>query len=282
MKHRRVAVNGVTLSVMEAGPPEGELVILLHGFPGFWYSWRAQIDHLAAQGYRVWAPDQRGYTTSDKPRELAAYRLDELARDVVELIAAAGAEDCILAGHDWGGAVAWWVALKYPASVAKLIIFNSPHPRAFGKALKEPEQRRRSFYMTLFQPNYLPEWALSAGDYHLLGWALRHSGPGAFSLADLRAYKAAWAHPGAVRGMLAWYRASFQEQNARVKSWRVSMPTLIIWGLRDTVFVPALAQMSAAQCEQHRLVTMPEAHHWPMLEAPDRVHALLDDFLRPT
>ncbi|MFP4321261.1 MAG: alpha/beta fold hydrolase [Anaerolineales bacterium] len=279
--HQRISTNGVTLSVVQAGPPDGELVILLHGFPGFWYCWRSQIRHLAEQGYRVWAPDQRGYVLSDKPHELTAYGLDTLADDIIGLLDAAPSDRCILMGHDWGGAVAWWVALKYPDRLNKLIIVNSPHPRAFAAAIKQKAQRRKSAYMSLFRVHPLAEWVLGAGNFTALAWALRHtSKPGTFSASDIRAYKAAWAHPGALRGMLNWYRAMFAVRNQRVKRWPVQTPTLIIWGRADPVFLPELAAMSLEYCPAGELLTLDDARHWPMLAYPERVNQALDDFLR--
>ncbi|HKD74990.1 MAG TPA: alpha/beta hydrolase, partial [Ktedonobacterales bacterium] len=123
---QRVATNGITLNVAQTGPDDGQLLIFLHGFPEFWYGWRQQIPYFADLGYRVWAPDQRGYDLSDKPQGVAAYRLDTLARDIVGLITAAGREKAFVVGHDWGAAVAWWLAMRYPEHLDRVAMLNVP------------------------------------------------------------------------------------------------------------------------------------------------------------
>ena len=140
--------NGVNLHVVMTGAQDGPLVILLHGFPEFWYGWRKQMPALAAAGYAVWAPDQRGYNRSDKPAGVGAYHIDTLADDIAGLIAASGREQVYLVGHDWGAAVAWWVAGKYPTRIKKLAILNVPHPAVMRRAvLEDAEQRKRSWYI---------------------------------------------------------------------------------------------------------------------------------------
>ena len=133
MDYQYVETNGIRLHVAQAGPREGPLVILLHGFPEFSYAWKQQIPFLASAGYRVWAPDQRGYNLSEKPDGIAAYNLDELAADVIGLIDAAGQNKVVLVGHDWGAAVAWWAAVKYPDRLSKLVVMNAPHGAVMQK-----------------------------------------------------------------------------------------------------------------------------------------------------
>src|SRR4051794_28893294 len=150
--HVNPTTNGVMLHAVAAGPGDGPLVILLHGFPEFWYGWRHQIEPLAAAGFRVLVPDQRGYNLSDKPKKIPAYNLDVLARDVVGLIDDAGAARACVVGHDWGGAVAWWLGVKHPERLAKLALLNIPHPLVMRRALRRSsEQRRKSSYMFSFQ-----------------------------------------------------------------------------------------------------------------------------------
>src|SRR5579859_6416310 len=147
--HHEALVNGIRLHYVEAGA--GPLVVLLHGFPEFWYSWRYQIPALAAAGFRVVAPDMRGYNTSEKPPGVKSYTVDLLAADVAALIRAAGADRAAVAGHDWGGAVAWATALLYPDLLSRLIVLNAPHPAAFLRELHTLNQLRRSSYIALFQ-----------------------------------------------------------------------------------------------------------------------------------
>src|SRR3954449_2631161 len=153
--HREAVVNGVRLHYVEAGA--GPLVVLLHGFPEFWYSWRHQIPALAAAGFRVVAPDMRGYNRSDKPRGVRAYSGDALTGDVAKLIRACGAERAVVVGHDWGAAVAWQFAMAYPALLERLVIMNAPHPARFLRALRTWRQARKSWYMFFFQLPWLPE-----------------------------------------------------------------------------------------------------------------------------
>ncbi len=158
LQHTTIFTNGVNLHVVQAGPEDGQLIILLHGFPEFWYGWQAQIDFLAAKGYRVWIPDQRGYNLSDKPQGIDAYNQPVLADDVAGLIEAAGREKCVLIGHDWGAAVAWWTAMKYPEKLEKLVIMNVPHPIVSARTIgKDWEQTRKSWYIFAFQLPWLPE-----------------------------------------------------------------------------------------------------------------------------
>src|SRR3712207_984228 len=141
LEHRTVASNGHRFHVAQAGPEEGPLVLLLHGFPEFWYGWRRQIAWLAARGFRVWAPDQRGYNLSDRPRGVEAYRLDHLTDDVLGLVEASGRTRAHLVGHDWGGVVGWRFAERFPGSLDRLAILNAPHPAAMRARLaRDPVQ----------------------------------------------------------------------------------------------------------------------------------------------
>ena len=280
LKHRQIETNGITLHAVEAGPENGPLVILLHGFPEFWYGWRYQIEALAAAGYRVLAPDQRGYNLSDKPKEISAYNLDELAADVIGLIDASGREKAYVVGHDWGGAVAWWTAVKYPQRVEKLAILNAPHPKVMrSNLLHNRTQRRKSWYMLMFQMPFLPEWRMRRANWEIGQRALQGtSRPGTFSEADLALYREAWSQPGAATGMLNWYRAIFRSRPARVSSSRVTMPTLIIWGEKDKFLRRELAEQSVNLCDNGQIVFIEGASHWVQHEEPARVNELLLKF----
>jgi pimeloyl-ACP methyl ester carboxylesterase len=279
LRHRTIAADGVRLHAVEAGPADGRLLILLHGFPELWYGWRHQIGPLAEAGFRVLAPDQRGYNLSDKPHALGAYRLDRLAADVAALIDDAGHERAFLAGHDWGGAVAWWFGMTYPQRLDRLALLSSPHPYVMGRHLRRSgAQRRRSWYMYYFQLPFLPEinfrrrhW--SAGERSLTAT----SRPGTFTRPELDVYRQAWAQPGAVTGMLSWYRAGFRHPPPRPESLRVTVPSLLIWGRRDRFLGAEMAQPSLDLCDDGRLVFL-DASHWVHHEEPDTVNALLADF----
>ena len=164
------------MHVAEAGPADGPLVVLLHGFPEFWYGWRHQIGALAAAGYRVLAPDQRGYHLSDRPRGLDAYAVDRLAADVIGLIAARGRDTATVVGHDWGAGVAWWLALRHPSWLERMAILNVPHPAVLLRHLRrDPTQWLRSWYILFFQLPRLPEALLRANDYAGMARGLRRS-----------------------------------------------------------------------------------------------------------
>ena len=231
LEHTRIPTNGITLHVTQAGPPDGTLVILLHGFPEFWYGWRRQLPFLAESGYRVWCPDQRGYNLSDKPGGIAPYSLDETSADVIGLIDAAEREKACLIGHDWGAAVAWWTAMKYRERLEKLVILNVPHPIVSGPTIRHhPIQRRKSWYIFFFQIPWLPEALLRLGNWRTLEKAMLASArPGAFSQADMEEYRKAWSQPGAMTAMINWYRAAVRNPPKLPPNRMVSTPALIIW-----------------------------------------------------
>jgi pimeloyl-ACP methyl ester carboxylesterase len=277
----KIETNGIRLNVVQAGPEEGPLVLLLHGFPEFSYGWRRQIPALAAAGYRVWAPDQRGYHLSDKPSGIGAYSLDELAADVIGLIDAAGREQAYLIGHDWGGAVAWWVAAKYPERLAKLVILNVPHGAVMKKQLRNNRaQLRKSWYMLFFQLPWLPEYLAQRRNWQMVADALtKTSRPGTFTAQDLDRYRAAWSQPGAYQSMLNWYRALFQQPPKATPGAPITVPTLLIWGARDKFLGRELAQPSIDRCDDGELVFIEEASHWVQHEEADRVNELIGAFL---
>lgn len=276
-------INGVDLHVIQAGPEDGPLVILLHGFPEFWYGWRRQIPALVEAGYRVWAPDQRGYNRSGKPQGIDAYRLDLLAQDVVGLIDAAGVEQAhAVIGHDWGAAVAWWVGIAHPERIRRLGILNVPHPsRSVVRETfkRRPGQLFKSWYIFFFQIPRLPEWLLSRGNFRGLAGALHGKTPESFTPGDLACYRAAWSQPGALTGMLNWYRAMLQRPPRLGRANRVTVPTLILWGERDVALSKEMAPLSLAKCDQGRLITYPDATHWLQHDEPDAVNRELVAFL---
>jgi pimeloyl-ACP methyl ester carboxylesterase len=281
LEHHRIPTNGVVLHVVTDGPPDGPPILLLHGFPDFWYGWRHQIGPLATAGFRVIVPDQRGYTESDKPRDIAEYGRDVLAADAIGLLDAFGAARAHVVGHDWGGAVAWWLAQQFPERVATLSVLNCPHPRVFGRALRENRtQRLRSWYMAFFQLPVLPEAVIRVGMRAMLRGLAASANPGSFTDEDLERYREAWSHPGALTGMLNWYRAGARIPGSPPKSRTIAPPTLLIWGERDRVLGPELAQPSIDRCEWGQLERIPEAGHWVQDDCPGKVNALLLAFLR--
>lgn len=281
IEHITVHVNGLRLHVAQAGPPDGPPVILLHGFPEFWGGWLKQIPALAAAGYRVWAPDQRGYNLSDKPRGVAAYDIDALAADVVGLIEATGHRQVALVGHDWGAAVAWWVAGRYGQRLHKLAILNVPHPAVMVRTVwRSPAQLRRSWYIFFFQLPRLPEASLSRNGWTNAIRSLKGSSRrGTFTAEDIERYRAAWAQPGAITAMVNWYRAAARSQGKLAGLGRIAVPTLMIWGAQDIALGREMAEPSIALCDRGRLVFIEEAGHFVQHEEPEQVNRLLIQFL---
>ncbi len=273
-------VNGTDLHVVSAGDEADPLVVLLHGFPEFWYGWHAQIEPLVEAGYRVVVPDQRGYNLSEKPRSVRAYQLRNLSRDIVDLVATEDRDSAHIVGHDWGGTVAWDLGHRYPDVVDRLGILNAPHPMTFREQLRSnPEQLLRSWYVFYFQLPRIPELAVELTGYRLLERALREtSAPGTFSAETLAHYRRAWEGDGTITAMLNWYRA-IARYPPNYSRERITAPTIVIWGEDDTALVPELAVEGYRRCEDGRLEYLPETSHWVQHERPERVTALLLDHL---
>jgi pimeloyl-ACP methyl ester carboxylesterase len=274
--------NGdVGLHAVAAGPEDGSVVVLLHGFPEFWYGWDRQIEPLAAADFRVIVPDQRGYNLSSKPAGVAAYGLTELVSDVIAIADQLGQEKILLAGHDWGAAVAWSAALLHPQRVAKLAVLNVPHPSVMRKFLStRPRQILRSWYMFFFQLPWLPEAIFSAFHFRVGSRSLlRSSRPGTFTTEDLAQYRSAWSQPGALTAMINWYRALFRTR-AKFPDKTVRVPTRILWGERDDFLLTEMAHESLRYCTSAELFTFANASHWLQHEEPARISELLIDFFR--
>lgn len=282
LEHHTIPTNGINLHVVECGDPQGVPLLLLHGFPEFWYGWRKQIDFLVDAGYRLIIPDQRGYHLSDKPAGARSYQIDTLAKDIIGILDARGIEKAFLIGHDWGGAVAWHVAMSYPERIKKLVNLNIPHPRVMVKTLKaNREQRKRSWYIFFFQLPWLPEYMLRKNNYRNLRFTLQKtSAPGTFSEAEIQQYLTAWQQPGALKSMLNWYRAAFRLLRGRKVNPRITVPTLLIWGKQDKALTHLMAQPSIDLCDDGRLEMIEEASHWVQHEAAERVNGVIGAFLR--
>jgi len=277
-----MAETGVKLHVIDKGSQEGPPVVLLHGFPEFWWGWRYQIDPLVDAGYRVLVPDQRGYNLSDKPQGLDPYRLDRLAQDVVNLVESTGREKATLIGHDWGGIVAWATAVLYPQRIERLVVLNAPYPRLSIKEIaRHPTQFIRSTYIYFFQLPKLPEWLLLRNYGQILAESLcRSSRPGTFSEGDLNRYREAWSQPGAVTSMLNWYRALARRPLGIPQSPTIHSPTLILWGVNDAALGKHLAEASLRLCADGQLIFHPNASHWIQHEEPDWVNQHILQFLQ--
>jgi pimeloyl-ACP methyl ester carboxylesterase len=284
LRERFIETNGIKLHVMEAGPLDGPMILFLHGFPEFWYAWRKQVDYFADRGYLVVAPDQRGYNLSDKPQGIVSYKIDELAKDIVGLVDAYGRKKIYLVGHDWGASVSWWVALKYPDRIMKLVILNVPHPKVMAKTMfTNPQQMQKSWYIFYFQLPGAVEKFASANNY---AWPVQllatTSRPGAFQTEELEEYRKAFMQPGAFSAMVNWYRAMVQTQQEPPKSFDVTVPMLLMWGEQDIAMLAEMADESMAYCKQGKLIKFPDASHWIQHEEADKVNPLIEDFFKNT
>jgi pimeloyl-ACP methyl ester carboxylesterase len=281
MDSKYVETNGIRLNVVQAGPEEGPLIILLHGFPEHSYSWRKLMPLLVSAGYRVWAPDQRGYNLSDKPKGIDAYRVDELAADVVGLIDAANQQQAILIGHDWGAGVAWRVASEYPERVSRMVVMNVPHGAVMKRFIRSNfRQLLKSWYIFFFQLPWLPETLARRDNWRMLVTTLkRTSHRGTFSDEDFEAYRKAWSQPGAIQSILNWYRAYLRRPPAIPANPRIIVPTMLIWGTQDTALSSEMAQPSIDLCDNGRLVLLNDATHWVNHEKLEKVNNLIGEFL---
>ncbi|MEH2012972.1 alpha/beta fold hydrolase [Nostoc sp.] len=278
-KHEYITTNGVKLHYVTQG--EGPLMLMLHGFPEFWYSWRHQIPEFA-QDFKVVALDLRGYNDSDKPTEQSAYVMHEFIQDVEGVIKALGYQKCVLVGHDWGGAIAWNFAYAHPQMVEQLIILNLPHPAKFAQGLRTPQQLLRSYYMFIFQLPWLPELLLQSSDYQAIETAFKGTAvnKSAFTKADIDAYKNAAAKRGALTAMLNYYRNIFQQRMLN-PSWGVlEVPTLMIWGENDTALGKELTYDTAAYVRDFQIKYIPNCGHWVQQEQPELVNQYMREFLR--
>jgi pimeloyl-ACP methyl ester carboxylesterase len=276
-------VNGVRLHYVEQG--QGPLLLLLHGFPEFWYSWRHQIPFLA-QRFHVVAPDLRGYNLSDKPQGVSQYFMDKLTGDVLALIRAFDAEKAVVVGHDWGGVIAWDVAAFHPEAVERLVILNAPHPTAFLRELsRNPRQIRSSWYVFMFQLPRLPEWYASRGNFEMLervfrGWVHRKE---TFSEEDIRLYKQAMGQPGCLTAAINYYRGLFRAPGAfqRLRRYpKIRVPTLLVWGEDDRALTIELTCNLDPYFEAPlQIRRIPGCSHWVQQERPEEVNRFLEEFL---
>jgi pimeloyl-ACP methyl ester carboxylesterase len=280
VRFTRRNVGAVSLHVAEAGPLDGPAVILLHGFPEFWFGWRHQIDALADAGFHVIAPDQRGYNLSDKPKAIADYDLDPLAADILGLAAILNLKEFAVVGHDWGAAVAWWIAQKNPQGLRRLVIMNAPHPAVWRRAMDDdPVQRKLSGYVRLLRIPVLPELIVRAGRYKSLSDAIADS-TRPLSDNELGEYRKAWSQPGALTGTINWYRAILRRRFAEPLAASIAAPTEIIWGAKDKYSSLPLAESSRTLCQTASLTVLDAATHWVQHDEAARVNAMLLEFLK--
>ena len=281
--HRFVETNHIRLHCVMQG--EGDLVVLLHGFPEFWYSWRYQIPVLARH-FKVVVPDLRGYNDSDKPEH--GYDLNTLSADIRGLIENLGYVRAHVVGHDWGGVIAWHLAQRFPHYLNRLAILNAPHPQRFVQELvSNLDQIRRSWYVFAFQVPGLPEWLIQQNIKNFVqdffrGQAIRK---GAFTAEDAQMYEAALSKPGVLSAALNYQRQLFSLQNL-LRQWRrspepITVPTLVLWGEEDALLSTKLTEgLEQFMAAPFKLKFVPHCGHWIQQEAPQTVNRELLSFLQ--
>lgn len=272
---------GLNLNVARAG--SGKPVILLHGFPEFWYSWHKQIGPLARNGFDVFAPDMRGYNLSDKPNGIENYDLRLLVEDVACLVRATGKEQAHIVGHDWGGVVAWAFAGKYPELVDRFVVLNAPHSKLYRREIRRQPQMSMSWYIFFFQMPWLPEQYMSGNNYAILReiFTTTPANKNAFPKEEIDKYIEAMSRPGALTAGINYYRALFRSQEARILALNsvVKAETLVIWGEKDHALCSRLLEGLEEVVRHVRVHRIPNAAHWVQNEAPAEVNKALLDFL---
>ena len=276
--HDTIHTNGITLHYVTQG--EGPLMLLLHGFPEFWYSWRYQIPAFATD-HKVVALDLRGYNDSDKPDAQSAYVMAAFIQDVKGVIEGLGYDRCILVGHDWGGAIAWSFAYAHPELVDRLIVLNFPHPAKFAEGLRTPQQLLRSAYIFFFQLPIVPELLIQLNDFQALELAFKGMAVDktTFSDEDIEAYKNAFAKRNALTAALNYYRNVFA-QGLTTRDWGIlHVPTLLIWGEADTALGKELTYGTEKYVQDFRIRYIPNCSHWVQQEQPQLVNQFMREFL---
>ena len=291
-KGQYAEVNGIRLHYVSSG--QGKLIMFVHGFPEFWFEWQKQLIEFG-RDYQAVAPDMRGYNLSDKPSDIEKYHVKDLIEDLRALAEHLGHEKIIMVGHDWGGAVAWSVAIRHPELLEKLIIINSPHPAVFARELlNNPDQQKASQYMLMLR-SADAERVLSENNFARLTDVLVQFGSKWEMSEEHRIkYIEAWSQPGALTGSLNYYRASplypptsksDEDQistilNLPKEMLAVKVPTLVIWGEQDRALLTGNLDGLEEYIEDLKVKRIPDGTHWVMHEQPELVNALIRDFIK--
>jgi len=276
-----VQTNGIRLEVDQCGSGD-RLALLLHGFPESKFSWRFQMPLLARLGYRVWAPNLRGYGRSDRPTRVKDYNIDLLLADVAGLIDASGAKETVLIAHDWGAIIAWLFAIRKVRPLARLVIMNLPHPSCLQREMRTAAQLRKSWYMFFFQIPWLPEAMLTSRGAEAIGRAFTDMAvdKSRFPAPVVQAYRNNALLPGAMRAMINYYRAGMRAGSAMFPDpANVDVPTLMLWGEEDSALGKATTFGTEAYVRDLTLRYLPGVSHWVQQEAPETVNAMLEAWL---
>lgn len=276
----RVAANNITFEVLTMGSGD-RLALCLHGFPEHAYSWRYQMPLLARLGYRVWAPNLRGYGATDSPAGIEAYRVDILMADICGLIAASGARETLLIAHDWGGLLAWFVAITYPHLLHRLVILNVPHPACYHREFRRPAQLLKSWYVLFFQIPVLPELLGGIRQGRVIAKAIRLTSADRSRFPDevIEVYRRNAARKGGLTAMINWYRALVRDGRSKHVFPKIQTPTLFLWGSADRFFTNTAPLGTEDYVSDLTFRLLPGVSHWVQQEAPEAVNAMLEAWL---
>src|SRR5271156_5573354 len=279
----RVPANGISFEVATMGTGD-RLALCLHGFPEHAISWRHQMPLLARLGYRVWAPNLRGYGGTDSPQEISAYRTSTLVADVAGLIKASGARETLLIAHDWGGALAWMLAMRQPELINRLVVLNLPHPACFARELRHRRQLMKSWYIFFFQIPALPEFLLRRDNARAIRDMFRGSSRNRAHFPDevTDVYRQNAMRPGGLTAMLNWYRAYIRGRKNRSGGGsfpKINTPTLFLWGDADVALDFRTTQGTENYVSDLTFRVLPGISHWVQQEAPEAVNAMLEAWL---
>jgi epoxide hydrolase 4 len=285
------ADSGITIRMLRAGTIDFELAeagsgdrlaLMLHGFPELNYSWRFQIPLLVERGWRVWAPNLRGYGATSRPTGIRAYGLDQLTDDVAALIDASGAKEVMLIAHDWGAIIAWTFAIRKLRPLSKLVIMNVPHPLIGIREIRRWRQFWKSWYIFVFQIPKLPEKGLAKDGAARIKRIFSNTAvdKSRFPPDVLDIYARAALRPGALTAMLNYYRALIRHSGSvDLRDGKVDIPTLMIWGEEDTALNIKCTEGTEAYVKDLTLHRLPGVSHWVQQEAPEAVNQLLAKWL---
>ena len=286
LQHKFANVNGIRMHYVTAG--EGPLILFLHGFPEFWYSWRYQIPFFAKKHFEVVAPDMRGYGDTEKPNEISEYKIDKVVNDIIELIHSLSKERAIVVGHDWGGVISWFIAMSEPNVVEKLVIMDAPHPGlSLKKGLMNLTQLQRSWYIFFFLLQKVPEKILGANDFAFLKHVFESTinRKNSITQSDIEQYVSSWSKEGGLSGGINYYRANlgadfWENLGQSITYPRIMMPTLVIWGENDAFLGRELTENIGASIEApYSLRFISNCGHWVQQEAPTEVNQIMKEFL---
>ena len=282
--------NGIRLHYASAGERGRPLLIFLHGFPEFWFAWHAQLQAFGDRYFAV-APDLRGFNLSDMPKDVSDYRPKLITQDIEQLIAHLGYQRCVMVAHDWGGAIAWNIAISKPALLERLIIINATHPYAFAKALaNDPEQQQASAYMNWLRASG-SEQALTKDEFRVMEQLMLGMGRPSdhwFDAATRQRYHANWAR--GLSGGVNYYRATplYPPTDGDSGAGKLSLnpedlhcrtPVRVIWGMQDKALLPQLLDPLPSLVDDLIIERLPEATHWVVHEQPERINHLIERFL---